>query len=195
MSAFDALILAGGRGQRLAGKDKGWIMWDGLPLIEHVLARLHLQDKKPERILISANRNLDAYKQTGYLVVSDERPDFPGPLAGIEAGLLRCKRNRLLVVPCDTPLIPTDLHERLDQAMNDQPNAKAAYATTSDGPEPLCCLLDPLIGASLSHFLSRGHGSVISWLEDIKAVAVEFSDPDAFRNFNTPEIFDSKRST
>lgn len=194
MSAFDALILAGGRGQRLAGKDKGWIMWDGLPLIEHVLARLALQDRQPEKILISANRNLDAYKQTGHLVVTDERAEYPGPLAGVEAGLLRCKRNRLLVVPCDTPLIPTDLHAKLDQAMTDHPDARAAYAKTSAGPEPLCCLLDPLVGAALTHFLSRGHGSVLSWLEEIKAVAVDFDEPDAFRNFNTQETFDTKRS-
>lgn len=192
MSAFDALILAGGRGQRLAGKDKGWVMWEGMPLIEHVLARLSQQDTKPDRILISANRNLDAYKQTGHLVVTDERPDFPGPLAGVEAGLLRCKRNRLLVVPCDTPLIPTDLHEKLEEALVDHPDARAAYATTSEGPEPLCCLLDPSVGATLSHFLSRSHGSVISWLKEINAVAVEFNDPDAFRNFNTSETFDSK---
>lgn len=195
MSAFDALILAGGRGQRLGGKDKGWIMWEGMPLIEHVFARLNAQDCMPDRILISANRNLDAYKQTGHTVFADERPEFPGPLAGIEAGLLRCKRNRLLVVPCDTPLIPKNLHEKLNQAFEDQPDVRAAYATTSAGPEPLCCLLDPLIGASLTHFLSRGHGSVVSWLQEIKAVAVEFPDPDEFRNFNTPETFESKRTS
>lgn len=194
MSAFDALILAGGRGQRLGGKDKGWMMWDGLPLIEHVLTRLALQDHPPERILISANRNLDAYQQTGDVVVADDRPHYLGPLAGIEAGLLRCKRNRLLVVPCDTPMIPTDLHAKLDQAIADHPTALGAYAKTSAGPEPLCCLLNPQVGAALSHFLNRGHASVLSWLAQIQAVAVEFDDPEAFTNFNTQAIFDIKRS-
>lgn len=193
MSAYDALILAGGRGQRVSGKDKGWIMWEGLPLIEHVMSRLNLQARQPERILISANRNLDAYRQTGHLVVTDERAEFPGPLAGIEAGLLRCKRNRLLVMPCDTPLLPTDLFEKLNLAMEENPEARAAYAVTQAGPEPLCCLLDPLVGASLSHFLDREHGSVVSWLQSINAVAVMFPEPDSFRNFNTQDTFETKR--
>ena len=119
---YEALILAGGRGARLGGKDKGWIMWSGLPLVEHALSALARQSPPPSRILISANRNVDAYQQTGHNVVTDERPDFPGPLAGIEAGLMRCKKNPLLVVPCDAPLLP-NIFDRLQQSLADLPEA------------------------------------------------------------------------
>lgn len=192
---YDALILAGGRGSRLSGRDKGWVMWDGHPLIEHVMKLLGQQTISPARILISANRNIDAYQQTGHLVFTDERADFAGPLAGVEAGLMRCKKNNLLVVPCDTPLLPVDLFERLQQAMDEQPATLAAYAVTADGPHPLCCLLHPSLSGSLSHFLDTGHGSVLSWLEKAQAVTVLFDDADAFRNFNTLETFQTKRNT
>jgi molybdopterin-guanine dinucleotide biosynthesis protein A len=192
---YDALILAGGRGSRMAGRDKGWIMWEGHPLIEHVMQRLDQQSTPPARILISANRNIDAYQQTGHLVVTDERADFIGPLAGVEAGLMRCKKNNLLVVPCDTPLLPLDLFERLQQEMDQHSEAMAAYAVSTDGSHPLCCLLQPSINGSLSQFLDKGHGPVLSWLEKASAVAVHFDDTDGFRNFNTLEIFQSKRNS
>ena len=191
---YDALILAGGRGKRLSGRDKGWIMWDGLPLIEHTLARLKAQTPAPTRILISANRNIDAYQQTGHVVVTDERPDFMGPLAGVEAGLMRCKKNLLLVVPCDTPLLPENLFERLSQALSEHPDSPAAFATTSDGPQPLCCLLRPSIAGSLGKYLDVGHGSVLRWLEQSNAQSVGFNDTRAFSNFNNLEMFDTPRN-
>jgi len=192
---YDALILAGGRGSRMAGRDKGWIMWEGHPLIEHVMQRLGQQSTPPSRMNISANRNIDAYQQTGHLVVSDERADFAGPLAGVEAGLMRCKKNNLLVVPCDTPLLPLDLFERLQQAMTENSEAMAAYAVSTDGSHPLCCLLQPSLSGSLSQFLDKGHGAVVSWLEKASAVAVNFDNADAFRNFNTLETFQTKRNS
>ena len=191
---YDALILAGGRGTRLSGRDKGWIMWDGLPLIEHTLARLKAQTPAPTRILISANRNIDAYQQTGHVVVTDERPNFMGPLAGVEAGLMRCKKNPLLVVPCDTPLLPANLFERLSESLSEHPDSPAAFATASDGPQPLCCLLRPSIAGSLGKYLDVGHGSVLRWLEQSNAQCVEFNDTHAFSNFNNLEMFDTPRN-
>ena len=191
---YDALILAGGRGSRMAGRDKGWVMWNGHPLIEHVLERLSRQTVMPERTMISANRNLDAYKQTGHKVVTDERADFFGPLAGVEAGLMRCKKNWLLVVPCDTPLLPADLFTQLHAAITEQTGTLAAYAVSPDGPQPLCCLLHPSISGSLSRFLDAGHGSVVDWLEQAGAVPVAFPDSVAFSNFNSMDMFQTLRS-
>ena len=188
---YDALILAGGKGSRMAGRDKGWVMWRGLPLVEHLLERLARQQNAPQRILISANRNLDAYRQTGHAVVTDERADFPGPLAGVEAGLMRCKRNWVLVVPCDTPLLPDDLLAKLHAAATATAGRLAAYATTPDGPQPLCCLLHPSTSGSLSKVLDTGHGSVQSWLDQLGAVAVPFEDSAAFSNFNSLDMFNT----
>ena len=188
---YDALILAGGKGSRLEGRDKGWVMHKGLPLIEHALACLAAQSTVPVRILISANRNIDAYKQTGHIVVTDERADFAGPLAGIEAGLMRCKRNNLLVIPCDTPLLPSNLFVRLETALAENPATLAAYAVTADGPQPLCCLLRPSAAGWLAKYLDEHHAAAIKWLDQLGACAVHFDDSAAFSNFNTMEMFES----
>ena len=191
---YDALILAGGKGSRLEGRDKGWVMHQGLPLIEHALACLATQTTIPTRVLISANRNIDAYKQTGRVVVIDERADFAGPLAGVEAGLMRCKRNNLLVIPCDTPLLPPDLYQRLERALAENSNALAAYAVTLDGPQPLCCLLRPSAAGWLAKYLDEQKASAIKWLEQLGAHAVHFEDATAFSNFNTMEMFQSLKT-
>ena len=191
---YDALILAGGRGTRLGGKDKGWVMWRGLPMVEHALSCLSKQSPPPVRILISANRNVDAYQQTGHAVVTDERRDFMGPLAGIEAGLMRCKKNNLLVIPCDTPHLPADLYERLERALSENMDANAAYAVTQQGAQPLCCLLKPSVAGSLGKQLDAGHGAVLDWLKSVCAVSVMFEDTEAFTNFNSPEVFQSSKN-
>lgn len=191
---YDALILAGGRGARLGGKDKGWVMWNGLPLVEHALAALAKQVSPPARILISANRNVDAYQQTGHVVVTDERADFQGPMVGIEAGLMRCKKNNLLVIPCDAPLLPEDLFETLQQALTDQPEAVAAYAVTSEAAQALCCLLKPSVAGSLGKQLDAGRGETLAWLEAIHAIPVRFEDTASFTYFNTPEALKAQRN-
>lgn len=191
---YDALILAGGRGTRLGGKDKGWVMWSGLPLVEHALTALSKQVPPPTRILISANRNIDAYQQTGHPVVTDERRDFAGPLAGIEAGLMRCKKNNLLVIPCDVPLLPSNLYECLQQSLTDNPESSAAYARTAEGPQPLCCLIKPSVAASLGKQLDAGNGQVLAWLTTVHAIPVMFDDANSFVNFNTPEALQTQRN-
>jgi len=193
-TAYDALILAGGRGARLGGKDKGWIMWGGLPLVEHALAVLSKQTPPPARILISANRNVDAYQQTGHVVVMDERPDFMGPLAGIEAGLMRCKKNNLLVIPCDAPHLPADLFEKLQQALTDHPDKVAAYAVTSESAQPLCCLLKPSVAGVLGKQLDAGQGAAQTWLDGLEAIPVQFDDAASFTNFNTTEAIQAQRN-
>ena len=107
---------------------------------------------------------------------------------------MRCKKSNVLVIPCDTPLLPTDLFERLERALTLDPASPAAYAVTSDGPQPLCCLLKPSVAAALAKYLDEQKASVIKWLEQLGACAVPFDDALAFSNFNTMEMFQSLKS-
>ena len=104
------MVLAGGRGSRMGGVDKGLQGFRGMPLAMHALFRLQPQVGET---MINANRNLSAYESMGVPVWPDALPDYPGPLAGFLAGLERCETPYLVVVPCDTPLFPEDLVERL----------------------------------------------------------------------------------
>lgn len=96
------LILAGGRGQRMGGRDKGLVEWRGKPLIEHIHGVVR---PLTDDLIISCNRNAERYIHYADHLVSDPADDFPGPLAGIITGLRQARHDHLLVLPCDAPLI------------------------------------------------------------------------------------------
>lgn len=104
------LILAGGRGQRMGGRDKGLIAWHGAPLVAHVW-----QAVRPltDDLIISCNRNFDAYRAYADQLVSDAEADFPGPLAGVIAGLAAARHEWLVVLACDAPRVDRALIEGL----------------------------------------------------------------------------------
>lgn len=181
--SLTGLILAGGRGRRMQGRDKGWLTLDGLPLVEHVLRRLRPQVRT---VAISANRNLDRYRALGLPVWPDSLPDRPGPLAGILTALERIDSEWLLVVPVDCPVLPADLGARLLSAATARP-ASAAVASVADRIQPAFCLVHRRCRTDLADYLARGERRLGAWLARQPAVVVDFRDqPDAFDNLNTP---------
>ena len=189
-STYSALVLAGGRGQRLGGVDKGWITWRGKPLIEHALSRLRRQTLLPSQIIISANRRLPDYQATGLVVVRDIRPGFAGPLAGIEAALAVTESDYLLVVPCDLPYFPETLAQALFDSVFEQGIIRPAVASVSGHWQPLCLMLPTTLGPSLTDFLESGQAKVRCWLEQVHARVVTFEAMHEFMNINTIEQLD-----
>ena len=185
--AITGLILAGGRGQRLGGVDKGLQPWRGLPLVDHALARLAPQVLE---VMISANRNAAEYARRATRVLGDASDDFPGPLAGILAGLRAASTPWLAVVPCDSPRLPHDLVERLARGVGD---ARGAVVQRDHGDgglrlEPVCCLLSTSLADDLARYLADGGRKVEGWVSS-HAVPVPFDradDASAFANVNTP---------
>jgi molybdenum cofactor guanylyltransferase len=185
--ALTGLILAGGRGERLGGVDKGLQPWRGLPLVDHALARLAPQVRK---VMISANRNMALYATRAARVLPDASDDFPGPLAGILAGLRAASTPWLAVVPCDSPLLPLDLFERLARGLRDAQGAVVQHDHGADGLrlEPVCCLLSTALADDLARYLAEGGRKVQGWVAR-HATPVLFDQPDdasAFANVNTP---------
>ncbi|MBS4096298.1 MAG: molybdenum cofactor guanylyltransferase [Sulfuricella sp.] len=180
---FTALILAGGRAQRMAGNDKGLLRLHDKPLIAWLLERLN---PLADEILISANRNLDAYGAFGHPVLSDASPDFNGPLAGLLRGLETARNPLLLCVPCDTPFLLPDLPLKLWQALEEN-QAQIAVAATRHHVHRTVCLCRRELAESLAEFLAQGCRQVGSWQATLKAAVVPFEDEAAFANINTPE--------
>jgi molybdopterin-guanine dinucleotide biosynthesis protein A len=187
------LILAGGRGSRMGGSDKGLQNFHGLPLALQTLMRLQLQSLPLQEVLINANRNLAAYESLGVPVWPDSIDGFAGPLAGFQTGLERCETPLLLTVPCDTPLFPLDLVERLAAALLDQ-NADMAMAAApeADGtvrPQPVFCLLKAQLLESLVKFTQSGGRKIDAWTGQHRCATVSFDrpgdSPQAFANANT----------
>jgi molybdopterin-guanine dinucleotide biosynthesis protein A len=180
------LILAGGRGSRMGGVDKGLQNHHGMPLALHALLRLQPQ---VGAMLINANRNLGAYESMGVPVWPDALPDYPGPLAGMLAGLERCTTPYLVTVPCDTPNFPDDLVERLANAL--EGDEDIAMVATREGSElvrqPVFLLMKATLLESLVAYLKAGERKIDPWTAQQRRVLVEFEDPAAFFNANTLE--------
>src|SRR3954468_19373906 len=148
------LILAGGRGARMGGVDKGLQSHLGIPLALHALLRLQPQVGE---LMINANRNLAAYESMGAPVWPDTLPDYAGPLAGFLTGLERCETPYLVTVPCDSPRFPEDLVERLAAALCREDAEIAMAATREDDgvrTHPVFCLVRSSLIESLVRFTS-----------------------------------------
>ena len=179
------IVLAGGRGSRMGGVDKGLQAYQGTPLALHAMLRLAPQ---VGAMIINANRNLAAYESFGVPVFPDASGDFAGPLAGFVAGLEQCATPYLATVPCDSPLFPADLVERMATALVDA-NAEIAVACApEDGamrPQPVFCLMKATLLESLVRFTSAGGRKIDRWTAPHACVEVPFDDARAFAHANT----------
>lgn len=179
------LVLAGGRGSRMGGADKGLQGYHGMPLAMHALLRLAPQ---VGAVMINANRNLAAYESFGAPVFADASGDFAGPLAGFVAGLEQCETPYLVTVPCDSPLFPLDLVERLATALANA-DAEVALAAAPEAGEmraqPVFCLMKASLLESLVRFTQAGGRKIDRWTAQHACVEVAFDDARAFVNANT----------
>ena len=189
------LLLAGGRGSRMGGVDKGLQPFNGEPLALHAMRRLAPQ---VGTLMVNANRNLAEYEAFGAPVWPDSLADYPGPLAGFLTGLEHCATPWLLTVPCDTPLFPPDLAARLaeaaaasqaDIAMVVAPEPADGGGTVELRPQPVFCLLRASLRESLLRYTTAGGRKVHAWIAQHRTVQVPFDRPcdapDAFFNANT----------
>lgn len=166
------------------GIDKGLITLQKKPLIQHVLDRLKPQ---VDEIIINANREIMQYQTLGYAVLQDETADFIGPLAGISLGLKHAKHDFLLTIPCDSPLLPLDLAQRLQSGLLKH-NADIAVVTSDGDAHPVFCLCKKSVLPSLRNYLQQGGRKVSAWQKSLNYIEVDFSDSaEAFINLNTFE--------
>jgi len=182
MTAITGVVLAGGRGSRMGGIDKGLQLFRGKPMVQHVIERLAPQ---VDEVLVNANRNAEAYEALGYRVIADEIEGFAGPLAGFERGLAHARGELVVTSPCDSPFLPRDLVKRLHAAL-EEGDAALAVAKTGDQPHPVFSLMRRSVHASLREFLASGQRKIDRWYGALAVVEVSFDDEaDGFLNINT----------
>lgn len=185
------LILAGGRARRMGGIDKGLIPLCGKCMIEHCIGKLLPQ---VAQIFISANRNIERYDQYGFNVLEDNYGDYEGPLAGLLRALENTKNTAVLVVPCDAPLFPSDLANRLLEAYVE---GKTFAVFPHDGSrlQTLFGLYAPDVISSLKEYLETGQRKVETWATSLPHATVDFSgEAEKFMNINTERDLQSAQS-
>lgn len=182
------LLLAGGRGQRMGGQDKGLLDWQGRPLIAwlHALARPLTDD-----LIISCNRNAERYAAYADRLVQDDDADFQGPLAGIRAGLKIARHPWLLVLPCDAPLLNLALVQELLNKAATQP----VVVRQGDYLEPLFSLIPTHFVDQLEDAWRAGERSPQRWLRNLDPLTVDCPEQDPrLANLNTPDLLKAQPS-
>ncbi|WOJ93927.1 molybdenum cofactor guanylyltransferase [Congregibacter variabilis] len=185
------LVLCGGAGRRMAGRDKGLMDIHGRPSVAWALALLQpLSDS----CFISANRNQKRYAQLGMgEVIGDLRPGFQGPLAGLEAIVPALEATsgaeRLLLLPCDLPMLSADVPRRLLEELDARLDTDIIYARTDSQSHYLCAALRTRVLGTLGEQLDQGNRAVHRWYAQCSSAALEFSGELAkgFVNMNRAE--------
>ena len=176
------MILAGGRGTRMDGADKGLIMIDGDYIINHLI---DLASKVTKNVYINANRNIETYSELNVNIVQDVIDDYQGPLAGIYSGLLNIKTEYLLTIPCDCPFVSELYFSRMIKDLHEK---KIKCAFSNDRIQPVHALIPKDYIDSLKKFLDGGKRKIDQWYTQESFSLVDFSDlPDIFVNINNNE--------
>jgi molybdopterin-guanine dinucleotide biosynthesis protein A len=191
------VILAGGQGRRMGGRDKAVVLLAGRPLAAHVARRLAPQ-LPPGRLVLNANGPPEALAELGLPVVGDATANRPGPLAGLVTAMQAAKAmspaaDWVLSVPTDTPFLPDDLLDRL-AAEAAAGEAEIVLAASAGGLCQVCGLWSVGLQDSLAAALASGQNKVLDFVERHRWARVEFPPQsigaatcDPFFNVNTPE--------
>ncbi|PVZ42330.1 molybdenum cofactor guanylyltransferase MobA [Pseudomonas sp. CC120222-01a] len=184
MPPCSVLILAGGRGQRMGGRDKGLLEWRGEPLIAHIQ---RIVRPLTDDLVISCNRNQQAYAAYADQLVGDAEADFPGPLAGVIAGLKAAKHDWVLVLACDAPLVDRDLLDALRQLA--VTSGSAAMVRQGGYWQPMFSALPRSVLPVLEQAWAAGERSLQKALlrEDVRGLECA-EDDRRLSNFNSPEL-------
>ncbi len=177
--AVAGLVLAGGRGRRAGGRDKGLVHRRGRPMAAWGLD--WLAPWCTVRV-VSANRHLSRYRALADLVVSDRRPDHEGPLAGVAAALGAVRTRCLISCPCDAVGLPDDLPPRLLRALHLSGGADVAVVRDPRRRQPLVAVWRGSLGPAVDAYLKSGGRSVHGFLATLAVVDVEVATVIGNRN-------------
>ncbi|MCP3866898.1 MAG: molybdenum cofactor guanylyltransferase [Gammaproteobacteria bacterium] len=179
------VVLAGGKGRRMGGQDKGLLEIDGRPMIRLLLDKLTPQTNS---ILINANRNTELYREFGYPVVPDSLKGYQGPLAGFLSAMAAASTPYILTLPCDGPLIPADYVSKMAGTLSEESASEITVAHDGKRMQPVYALIPVHLQTDLEKFLSEGERKIDLWYSRHQFALADFSHcPTAFRNINTPQ--------
>lgn len=184
------LIIAGGKGLRMAGADKLMAPLGGSTVMGRVVAALQPQ---VEALALNVNAAPERFAGLKLSLVADQKRFTGNPLAGVLAGFFWARglgAAALVTVSGDTPFLPPDLVAHLARA------GGPAIAASGGRLHPLVGLWPVSLHARLEDFLKGGPDCRVGdWAVAAGARAVEWpaTPVDPFFNINTRADLDRAR--
>jgi len=177
------VILAGGQSKRMQVQNKATVLFEGKPLITHVIDRMKTQTK---HIVINTHRNQKDFEIFHLPLIDDILDIQEGPLLGILTSLQAIKTDWIQFVPCDTPNLPSDLIAILMKEVEAE-KTLVAVPETSDGLQSTCLLCHSSTLNNLQIFFNQGGRKIEDWIRQLAFSIVQFNDKSQFLNVNTQE--------
>ena len=186
------VILAGGKGRRMGGKEKALIHLLDRPLISYVLEKI---SGKVGPIALNINTNFESFKKFGYDIIEDPIKGHLGPLAGILASLnwaKQIKKDWVVTLPCDTPFLPNNLIQSMINTKNKDPSIDLVVAKSRGFSHPVIALWKSDVNNKLQNALNEGVRKIDIFTSQLNIKYVEFdnidkSEYDPFTNLNSPQ--------
>ena len=186
------VILAGGKGKRMGGKEKALIHLLDRPLLSYVLEKI---SGKVAPIALNINTNFDDFQKFGYKIIADPIKGHLGPLAGILASLNWAKEineDWVMTLPCDTPFLPNDLIQSMVEKKNNTPEVDLVVAKSRGFNHPVIALWKSDINNRLQNALKEGVRKIDFFTSQLNIAYVDFdnsenSEFDPFTNLNSPQ--------
>ena len=195
------VILAGGLASRMGGGDKALLQVGGQTLLNRVIDRL-----QPQVAGMALNANGDAARFDAFElpVLPDSIAGYPGPLAGVLAGLdwaAEQGAEAIVTVAADTPFFPADLVAVLQDTAQGMAHP-LVLAATPRGEEktksmsrsglirhPTFGLWPVALRDDLRGALEEGIKKVVIWTEQHggREAVFDTDNGDPFFNVNTPD--------
>ena len=186
------VIIAGGKGKRMGGKEKALINLLDRPLISYIIEKV---SGKVAPIALNINTNFEKFKKFGYEFLEDPIKGHLGPLVGILASLNWAKdlnQKWVLTLPCDTPFLPKNLIESLVKAKNENTDVDLVVAKSRGFKHPTIALWKTDNNIILEKAIEKGIRKIDIFTSRLKTSYVDFdnienSTIDPFTNLNSPK--------
>ena len=180
MGDIEAFILAGGKSSRM-GKDKGLIPIFGKPMVKHLLDKI--EDLGIEASIISSNPEYQIFKKPVY---QDVVPNI-GPLGGLLTSLSFAKKRKILILSCDTPLIPIIALQKL---LENTQEAEICITEAEGNLNPLFGIYPKSILSKVRNQIEKGDLKMKNFIFDnphtiLNMDYIATQDSLSFTNFNT----------
>lgn len=184
-----SICLQAGGGSTRMGTDKALLSFDGVALIDRLIAKF---EPITEHLFIISNHP-ERFQDRGYPVHTDVIPDI-GALGGLYSALHHAHTDLVALIACDLPFANPALIQWMAERMSD-PSIAAVVPTSDDHYEPTHAVYRPSLCQPLvQDAIQRGKRKLICWypearIETVPAPTLALLDPTGttFINVNTPE--------